>query len=202
MPVQQQSASLGSKLSKTLTYFPHRPVEEGRNRGVLTLSLIGTGTSGVTTQASLATTCERVTLASGLVLSLTASGGVVTAATVSTAGSGYYIGQRVRAVGTTATGVVEFRVDEVTATGGVFALSILQNGTASATTQASIATVADASSGPDGLRVAITAAGGIATAISVVSGREGRNYRIGDIITVTGSGGSTAVTASVTALQF
>jgi len=202
MPVQQSSATLGSKLSKTLTYFPHRPVEEGRNRGVLTLSLIGTGTSGVTTQASLATTVERSNLASGLVLSLTAASGVVTAATVSTAGSGYYIGQRVRAVGTTATGVVEFRIDDVTALGGVAALSLLQNGTASATTQSSIATTADSSSGPNGLVVGITAAGGIATAISVVSGREGRNYRIGDIITVTGSGGSTAVTASVTALQF
>jgi len=202
MPVQQSSATLGSKLSKTLTYFPHRPVEEGRNRGVLTLSLIGTGTSGVTTQASLATTVERSNLASGLVLSLTAASGVVTAATVSTAGSGYYIGQRVRAVGTTATGVVEFRIDDVTALGRVAALSLLQNGTASATTQSSIATTADSSSGPNGLVVGITAAGGIATAISVVSGREGRNYRIGDIITVTGSGGSTAVTASVTALQF
>ena len=202
MPVQQSSLALGSKISKTLTYFPHRPVEEGRNRGVSTLSLIGTGTSGVTTQSSLATTVERSNLASGLVLSLTASGGVVTAATVSTAGSGYYIGQRVRAVGTTATGVVEFRIDDVTALGGVASLSLLQNGTASATTQSSIATTADSSSGPNGLVVGITAAGGIATAISVVSGREGRNYRIGDIITVTGSGGSTAVTASVTALQF
>jgi hypothetical protein len=202
MPVQQSSASLGSKLSKTLTFFPHRPVEEGRNRGVLTLSLIGTGTSGVTTLTNLATTCERGILSSGLVLSLTASGGVVTAATVSTAGSGYYIGQRVRAVGTTATGVVEFRVDDVSATGGVNILSILQNGTASATTQSSIATTADGGSGPNGLLVNITGAGGIATAISTVTGREGRNYRIGDIITVTGSGGSTPVTASVTALQF
>lgn len=201
MPVQQSIDAIGTVLSQTLTFFPHRPVEEGRSRGVLTLNLIGTGTSGVTTLSNLATTCERGNLSTGLVLSLTASGGVVTAASVTTAGSGYYIGQRVRAVGTTATGIVEFRIDLVSATGGVSSLSILQNGTASATTQSSIATVADGS-GPNGLRVSIAGAGGVATAISVVAGREGRNYRIGDIITVTGAGGSTPVTASVTALQF
>jgi len=201
MPVQQQIVPIGSKLSKTLTYFPHRTVEDSRNRGILTLSIIGNGTSGVTTQTSLATTVERGNLSSGLVLSLTASGGIVTAATVSTAGSGYYIGQRVRAVGTTATGTVEFRIDDVSATGAVNILSILQNGTASATTQSSIVTTADGS-GPNGLRVDVTASGGVATALAIVSGREGRNYRIGDIITVTGAGGSTPVTASVTALQF
>lgn len=199
MPVRQTSVGVGS-IAGSSTFFPPVPVEQGRGRGVATLSIITNGTSGASTTSNALTTCERGVLSSGLTVNLTASGGVVTAAVPNAAGTGYRIGQLIYPIAATATTQVVLRVDEVGASGNVVALSVLANGTGSATTQTGLATAVDPSSGPNGLQVNATAAGGVVTALAVVSGREGRGYRIGDIVTVLGTGAASAVTASVTAL--
>lgn len=199
MPVRQTSVGVGS-IAGSSTFFPLVPVEQGRARGVASLSIITNGTSGATTTNPALTTCERGVLSSGLTVNLTAVGGVVTAAVPNAAGLNYQIGQLVRPIGSTATGAVVLRVDEVGATGNVIALSVLSNGTASATTQSGLATNVEPASGPNGLQVNATAAGGVVTSLVPVAGREGRGYRIGDIVTVTVTGATGPVTASVTAL--
>lgn len=199
MPVRQTSVGVGS-IAGSSSFFPPRPVEIGRARGVATLSIITNGTSGATTTNPALTTCERSVLSSGLTVNLTASGGVVTAAVPNAAGLNYQIGQFVRPIGSTATGSLLLRVDEVGATGNVIALSVLSNGTAAATTQTGLATTVEPASGPNGLQVNATAAGGVVTALVPVAGREGVGYRIGDIVTIVGTGAAAAVTASVTSL--
>lgn len=199
MPVRQTSIGVGS-IAGSSTFFPHRPVEEGRARGVATLSIITNGTSGASTTSNALTTCERGVLSSGLTVNLTASGGVVTAAAPNAAGLNYQIGQLIRPIGSTASTPVVLRVDQIGATGNVIALSVMSNGTSSATTQTGLATTVEPASGPNGLQVNVTAAGGVVTALAPASGREGRGYRIGDIVTVLGTGAAGAVTASVTAL--
>lgn len=199
MPVRQTSVGVGS-VAGSSTFFPPRPVENGRGRGVATLSIITNGTSGATSTNPATTTCERGNLSSGLTVNLTAAGGVVTAAAPNAAGLNYQIGQLVYPIGSTATTQVLLRVDEVGATGNVIALSVLANGTASATTQSALASAVDPASGPNGLQVNATAAGGVVTTLAVVAGREGRGYRIGDIVTIVGTGAASAVTASVASL--
>lgn len=199
MPVRQASVGVGS-IAGSSTFFPPRPVEVGRSRGVASLSIITNGTSGATTTNPALTTCERSVLSSGLTVNLTASGGVVTAAVPNAAGLNYRIGQLIRPIGSTATGSLILQVDDIGATGNVTALSVLSNGTASATTQTGLATSVEPASGPNGLQVTATAAGGVITSLVPVAGREGRGYQIGDIVTIVGTGASAAVTASVTSL--
>ena len=199
MPVRQTSIGVGS-IAGSSTFFPLVPVEQSRARGVATLSIITNGTSGASTTSNALTTCERSVLSSGLTVNLTASGGVVTAAVPNAAGLNYQVGQLIRPIAATATTQVVLRVDDTGATGNVLALSVLANGTGSATTQTGLATAVEPASGPNGLQVTATAAGGVVTALAPASGREGRGYRIGDIVTVLGTGASGAVTASVTAL--
>lgn len=199
MPVRQTSIGVGS-IAGSSTFFPLVPVEQSRPRGVATLSIITNGTSGASTTSNALTTCERSVLSSGLTVNLTASGGVVTAAVPNAAGLNYQVGQLIRPIAATATTQVVLRVDDIGATGNVLALSVLANGTGSATTQTGLATAVEPASGPNGLQVTATAAGGVVTALAPASGREGRGYRIGDIVTVLGTGASGAVTASVTAL--
>lgn len=199
MPVRQTSIGVGS-IAGSSTFFPPRPVEIGRNRGVASLSIIANGTSGATTTSNALTTCERGVLSSGLTVNLTASGGVVTAAVPNAAGLNYRVGQLILPIAATASTQVVLRVDEVGATGNVVALSVIANGTGSATTQTGLATAVDPASGPNGLQVNATAAGGVVTALAPVAGRAGVGYRIGDIVTILGTGASAAVTASVTAL--
>lgn len=199
MPVRQTSVGVGS-IAGSSTWFPLVPVEQGRPRGVASLSIITNGTSGATTTSNALTTCERGVLSSGLTVNLTASGGVVTAAVPNAAGLNYQIGQLIRPIGATAASQVVLRVDEIGATGNVIALSVMSNGTSGATTQTGLATAVEPASGPNGLQVNVTAAGGVVVTLTPASGREGRGYRIGDIVTVLGTGASGAVTASVTAL--
>ena len=199
MPVRQTSIGVGS-IAGSSTFFPLVPVEQSRARGVATLSIITNGTSGASTTSNALTTCERSVLSSGLTVNLTASGGVVTAAVPNAAGLNYQVGQLIRPIAATATTQIVLRVDDTGATGNVLALSVLANGTGSATTQTGLATAVEPASGPNGLQVTATAAGGVVTALAPASGREGRGYRIGDIVTVLGTGASGAVTASVTAL--
>lgn len=199
MPVRQTSVGVGS-IAGSSTFFPLVPVEQGRARGVATLSIITNGTSGATTTSNALTTCERGVLSSGLTVNLTASGGVVTAAVPNAAGLNYRVGQLIYPIAATASTQVVLRVDEVGATGNVVALSVISNGTSSATTQTGLATAVESASGPNGLQVDVTAAGGVVTALVPASGRAGRGYRIGDIVTILGTGASGAVTASVTAL--
>jgi hypothetical protein len=139
-------------------------------------------------------------LSSGLTVNLTAAGGVVTAAVPNAAGLNYQIGQLIYPIAATATTQVVLRVDEVGATGNVIALSVLANGTSSATTQSALATAVEPASGPNGLQVNATAAAGVVTVLAPATGRAGRGYRIGDIVTILGTGASAAVTAQVTAL--
>lgn len=199
MPVRQTSIGVGS-IAGSSTFFPPRPFESERARGVATLSIITNGTSAATTTSNALTTCERGVLSNGLTVNLTAVSGVVTAAVPNASGLNYRVGQLIYPIAATAATQVVLRVDEVGATGNVVALSVMANGTSGATTQTALATAADPASGPNGLQVNATAAGGVVTALAVVAGREGRGYRIGDIVTVLGTGASAAVTASVTAL--
>lgn len=99
MPVRRTSIGVGSVNSST--FFPRVPVEVGRARGVASLTLIGTGTSGVTTQSNLATTNDGATgRASGLTVNITAAGGVATAIAVgNAAGTGYQIGDIITVTG-------------------------------------------------------------------------------------------------------
>lgn len=198
MPVRQTSVGVGTVNSST--FFPPVPVERGRARGVATLTIITNGTSGATTTSNALTTCERGVLSSGLTVNLTAAGGVVTAAVPNAAGLNYQIGQLIFPIAATATTQVVLRVDEIGATGNVIALSVMANGTSSATTQTGLATAVDPASGPNGLQVNATAAGGVVTVLAPVSGRNGRGYRVGDIVTVLGTGAASAVTASVASL--
>lgn len=199
MPVRQTSVGVGS-VAGSSTFFPPVPVERHRARGAATLTLITNGTSGASTTSNCVTTCERGVLSSGLTVNLTAAGGVVTAAVPNAAGTNYAIGQLIFPIAATATTQVVLRVDEVGATGNVIALSVMANGTSSATTQTGLATAVDPASGPNGLQVNATAAAGVVTALAVVAGREGRGYRIGDIVTIAGTGASAPVTASVASL--
>lgn len=199
MPVRQTSIGVGS-IAGSSTFFPLVPVEQGRGRGVASLSIITNGTSGATTTSNALTTCERGVLSNGLTVNLTAAGGVVTAAVPNAAGLNYQTGQLILPIAATASTQVVLRVDDVGATGNVVALSVLANGTSGATTQTGLATAADPASGPNGLQVNATAAAGVVTALAPVAGRAGVGYRIGDIVTVLGTGASAAVTASVTAL--
>jgi hypothetical protein len=199
MPVQQSSIVAGS-ISKSLTFFPHRQVEDGRNRGVASLTIITNGTSGATTTNPASTTCERNCLASGLTVNLTAASGLVTAATPNAAGLNYKEGMLIYPYGAGTSTQPILRVDSVGATGNVLGLSVMAAGTSGATAQTALATVVDGSSGPNGLQVNATASGGVITAVAPISGKEGRGYRIGDIVTVIGTSAAAAVTASVASL--
>jgi hypothetical protein len=200
MPVRQTSVGVGS-IAGSSTFFPLVPVEQGRARGVATLSIITNGTSGASTTSNALTTCERGVLSSGLTVNLTASGGVVTAAVPNAAGLNYQIGQLIHVIGGGATAQIVLRVDEVGATGNVIALSVLSNGSSGATNQTGLATAVEPASGPNGLQVNVTAAGGVVTVVAPGAGaRRGSGYRIGDIVTILGTGASAAVTAQVTAL--
>jgi hypothetical protein len=199
MPVRQTSVGVGS-IAGSSTFFPLRPVEYARACGAATLSIITNGTSGATTTNNAVTTCERGVLSSGLTVSLTASGGVVTAAAPNAAGLNYQVGQLIRPIASSASTQVVLRVDDTGATGNVTALSVMSNGTSGATTQSGLATAVEPASGPNGLQVTATASGGVVTSLVPVTGREGRGYRIGDIVTVTVTGASAAVTAQVMSL--
>jgi len=199
MPVRQTSVGVGS-IAGSSTFFPLVPVEQSRARGVATLSIITNGTSTASTTNNCVTTCERGVLSSGLTVNLTAAGGVVTVAVPNAAGLNYQIGQLIYPIAATATTQVVLRVDQIGATGNVIALSVLANGTSSATTQTALATAVEPASGPNGLQVNATAAAGVVTVLAPATGRAGRGYRIGDIVTILGTGASAAVTAQVTAL--
>jgi hypothetical protein len=198
MPVQQSSTAVGS-VSKSLTFFPHRPVEEGRNRGVATLTLITTGTSGAATTSNCNTTVDRSNLSVGLTVNITASGGVATAIAINAGGTGYRAGQTFTVVGSNGTTKVTGRIDQINSIGAATSIVLIGTGTASVTTQTGLATFAT-NTGPNGLQVNVTAAGGVVTAAVPATGREGAGYRIGDIVTIAGTSASTAVTASVASL--
>jgi hypothetical protein len=199
MPVRQTSVGVGS-IAGSSTFFPPRPVESERARGVASLSIITNGTSGAITTNLAATTCERGVLSSGLTVILTAVGGVVTAATPTTAGLNYQVGQLIYPPASAASTQVVLRVDDTGATGNVTVLSVMSNGTSGAITLGPLVTAVDPASGPNGLQVNATASGGIVTTLIPVSGRGGRGYRIGDIVTVLVTGATAAVTAQVTSL--
>lgn len=199
MPIRQTSLGVGS-IAGSSTFFPPRPTETERARGAATLSILTNGTSGATTTANAVTTCERTNLSSGLTVNLTATSGVVTAAVPNATGLNYRIGQRIRPIGSTAASQVVLQVDEVGVTGNVVALSVLSNGVSGATTQSALATSVEPASGPNGLQVTATAASGVVTSLVPVAGRQGVGYQIGDIVTVTVTGATQPVTASVTSL--
>ncbi len=83
---------------KSETSYPMPPIEWGRAGGtVTTLAIVGNGTSTATSQAGpLATTGGRGT---GLTVSTTAAGGVVTAIGVTVGGDGYRLGDLVTVTG-------------------------------------------------------------------------------------------------------
>jgi hypothetical protein len=199
MPVRQTSLGVGI-IAGSSTFFPPRPVEYGRDRGVAALSLITNGTSGATTTNPAATTCERPNLQSGLTVTLTATGGVYTAVAINTAGVNYREGDVLLvplAAGTG--GTVRLIVTNVSPAGAVTGCAIWTNVTAGAVTIGPTATLPEEpSSGPLGLTVNATASGGVVTTLAVVGA--GRGYRIGDIVTIAVTGATAPVTASVTAL--
>jgi hypothetical protein len=82
--------------------------------------------------------------------------------------------------------------------GAVSAITVVGNGTADATSQTGRATTSDGRG--TGLVVSTTAAAGVVTAITPTTG--GDNYRLGDLITVTGGNGTTAITGRVTGLNY
>ena len=199
MPVRQDSLAAGT-IAGSSTFFPFAPVELGRDRGVASLVLIGNGTSGATSTNPAATTCERSNLNSGLTVTLAASGGVYTGVTINAAGLNYREGEVLQvplAAGTG--GTLRLIVGNTSATGAVTGLSIYTNVTAAAANIGPTATLPEEpSSGGIGLTVNATAAAGLVTTLAVVGA--GRGYKIGDIVTVTVTGASTAVTARVASL--
>lgn len=198
MPVQQSSIAVGS-VSKSLTFFPPRPVEQSRSRFVSALTLITTGTSGAVTTSNCLTTVDRPNLSTGLTVNITASGGVATAIAINAAGTGYRAGQRFVVIGSNGTTKVTGRIDMVNSIGAPTSIVLLGTGTASVTTQTGLATFA-ANTGPNGLQVNVTAAGGVVTAAVPATDREGFGYCIGDIVTIAGTSASTVVTAFVASL--
>jgi hypothetical protein len=84
---------------KSETFYPMPPVEWGRAGGtVTTIAVVGNGTSGASSQAGpLATTTTRN--GTGLTVSTTAAGGVVTAITVTVGGDGYRLGDLITVTG-------------------------------------------------------------------------------------------------------
>jgi len=86
--------------------------------------------------------------------------------------------------------------------GTVVSLTVVGDGTSGATDQTDLAVTSDGNG--TGLTVDSTTAAGVVTALAVAAGGDGGDgYRLGELVTVTGnSGGSTAVTAYVSALQY
>lgn len=85
--------------------------------------------------------------------------------------------------------------------GTVVTLTVVGNGTSGATDQTDLATTSDGNG--SGLTVDTTTAAGVATAIAVAAGGNGGdNYRLGELVTVTGGNGSTPFTARVSALSY
>jgi hypothetical protein len=84
---------------KSETFHPFPPVELGRAGGtVVALTVVGNGTSGATSQAGpLATTTNGN--GTGLTVSTTAAGGVVTAIGVTVGGDGYRLGDVITVTG-------------------------------------------------------------------------------------------------------
>lgn len=200
MPVRQTSVGVGS-IAGSSTFFPLVPVEHGRDRGVATLALIGNGTGSAVTTNPATTTTERANLASGLTVTLSASGGVYTAVAVNAGGLNYRVGDIILVPTAAGTGTtLKLTVVAVaTPTGGVTSIAITQNVTAGASGAGPLATVPeDPSSGGIGLTVNATAAAGVVTTLAVLGA--GRGYRIGDIVTIAVTGATTPVTASVTGL--
>ena len=196
MPIRQTSVGVGT-VAGSSTFFPNRPVESGRDRGVATLTLIGNGTSGASSTNPAATTNERTNLNSGLTVTLTAAGGIYTAVAINAAGVNYREGEMILVPLAEGTGgTLRLIVGSTSATGAVTGISIYTNVTAAAVTVGPTATVPEEpSSGGTGLTVNATASAGVVTVLAVVGA--GRGYRIGDIVTITVTGASTPVTASV-----
>ena len=199
MPARQSSRAVGS-LAGSDTFFPPRPVEDGRARGVAGLTLIGNGTSGASTTNNALTVNERVSFGTGLTVNVTTSAGVVTAVAINTAGSGYYEGDRLLYVGSGAATPVILEVNGVNSTGAVTILSFIGNGTSGAGNLTGATTyLINPRRGASGLTVNATATAGVITAVAV-GNSAGAGYRIGDIVTINGAGASTPVTARVTSL--
>jgi hypothetical protein len=195
MPVRQTSVGVGS-IAGSSTFFPHVPVELDRSRGVATLTLIANGTSGASSTNPAATTNERNNLAAGLTVTLAASGGVYTTVTINAAGANYAEGDVILVPLAAGTPALKLIVSTVTALGGVTGIGFLTNTTSGASAAGPLATVCEEPrTGAQGLTVNATAAAGVVTTLAVVGA--GRGYRIGDIVTITVTGATTPVTASV-----
>lgn len=199
MPIRQDRKAIGS-LVASQTFFPHRPVEEGRGRGVASLTLIGNGTASAVAGSNRVTTNERPpTVGSGLTVGLTAAGGIYTAVAIVAGGTRYTENQIIRVVNAAGVGILRLQVVAVSILGAVTQLAILTNVSSGATTATPRDTFPENSQGGQGLTVTNTAAGGIVTGLSI-GNSAGTGYRIGDIVTILGTSGTTPVTASVASL--
>jgi hypothetical protein len=112
MPVRQSTVGVG--LVSSSTFFPLVPVEQGRDRGVSSLTLITNGTASAVSTNPAATVSERPNDASGLTVNATAAAGVVTSLSVVAAGLGYRIGDIVTITVTGATAPVTASVTGLT----------------------------------------------------------------------------------------
>ena len=195
MPVRQTSVGVGS-IAGSSTLFPPVPVEFDRPRGVATLALLTNGTSGASSTNPAATTNERNNLASGLTVTLAASGGAYTTVTINAAGLNYAEGDVILVPLAAGTPALRLIVSTVSALGAVTGIGIYSNTTSGASAAGPLATVPEKPrTGAQGLTVNATAAAGVVTTLAVVGA--GRGYRIGDIVTITVTGATTPVTASV-----
>jgi hypothetical protein len=195
MPVRQTSVGVGS-IAGSSTFFPPVPVEFDRPRGVATLTLIANGTASAVSTNPAATSNERNNLASGLTVTLAASGGVYTTVTINAAGDNYAEGDVILVPLAAGTPSLRLIVSTVTSVGGVTGIGFLTNTTSGAAAAGPLATVPEEPrTGAQGLTVNATAAAGVVTNLAVVGA--GRGYRIGDIVTITVTGATTPVTASV-----
>jgi hypothetical protein len=95
---------------KSETFHPFPPVELGRSGGTVTaLTVVSGGTSAATSQAGpLATTTTGG--GTGLTVSTTAAGGVVTAFGVTVGGDGYRLGDVITVPGANGVGTKTARV--------------------------------------------------------------------------------------------
>jgi hypothetical protein len=201
MPIRQDFIGVGT-IAGSSTFFPCRPVEEGRARGVAGLVLLTNGVSGVTAVSNRPTTSERpLNRGAGLTVTLTAAGGVYTAVAVNAGGTGYRENDLIRVVGNAGTGtVLLLQIVGVSTTGIVTSVVIYSNVTAAAANGGPFATFPIESQGGQGLTVTNTVAGGVATGVSV-GNSAGAGYRIGDIITLGGANpGTPPTTCRVSAL--
>jgi hypothetical protein len=195
MPVRQTSAGVGS-IAGSSTFFPFRPVELDRPRGVATLTLIANGTSGATSTNPAATSNERNNLGAGLTVTLAASGGVYTTVTINAAGLNYAEGDVILVPLAAGTPALRLIVSTVTAVGAVTGIGLYTNTTSGASAAGPLATVPEEPrTGAQGLTVNATAAAGVVTTLAVVGA--GCGYRVGDIVTITVTGAAGPVTASV-----